>query len=119
VESLASIFVRKYAPFAETSILGLREQPSSTEPWEPPPQADSAPSTEELPAFVEPWEPPPMRIEFSARPAAEFAAEIETQAAEQPLPTVEPPQPEPSQPGNESPPDSEADPDDPLWPPRA
>ena len=134
VDSIASIFARKPAPFAETSILGLRDaRPSSAEPWEPAtPEAAFAASTaaEAGPesvqsvvprsAFTVPWEPPPLKIEFKAKSATEFAAEPETEAAEQPLPTAhpEPAEPEPFEPENEPPSEPEAGPDDPLWPPR-
>jgi glycosidase len=130
VDSIASIFARRPAPFARTSILGLRNpQPSSDEPWEPAtPEAGFAASTaaeaEPEPvqfvvprsAFPVPWEPPPLKIEFTAKSAIEFEAEPETEAAEQPLPIPEPEsaEPEPFEPEIEPP----LDPDDPLWPPR-
>jgi hypothetical protein len=135
VDSIASIFTRKRAPFAKTSILGLRDtQPSSDEPWEPAtpeagfaakPAAESEDESllpaEVVPAHPEPWEPPPLKIEFTAKFATEFAAEPETEETEQPLPTPEPEsaEPEPAEPENEPPSEPEADPDDPLWPPRA
>jgi glycosidase len=132
VDSIASIFARRPAPFAKTSILGLSDmQPSSDEPWEPATpeagfaaksaaesKAESVPSVEVVPALPEPWEPPPLKIEFTAKSATELEAESETEAAEQPLPTPEPEpaQPEPSEPENEPPFEPKGGPDDPLWP---
>jgi hypothetical protein len=118
VDSIASIFTRRHAPSAKTSILGLREvRPSSTEPWEPvTPQAESLPSAEVDPTLAVPWEPPPQKIEFTAKSAAELEAEPETKAAERPLPASDskPAEPEPFEPKIEPP----FGPDDPLWPPR-
>jgi hypothetical protein len=135
VDSIASIFARKPAHFAKTSILGLSDtQPSSDEPWEPATaeagfaansaaeaEPESVQSVVPQSAFTVPWEPPPLKIEFTAKTATEFEAVPETEAAEQPLPNAhpEPAEPEPDEPENEPPPELEADPDDPLWPPRA
>jgi glycosidase len=127
VDSIASIFARRHAPFAETSILGLRDaQPSSAESWEPAtPEAgfvastaaeaepESVQSVVPQSAFPVPWEPPPLKIEFTAKSATEFAAEPKTEAAEQPLPI-----PEPASAQREPEIDPPFGPDDPLWPPR-
>jgi hypothetical protein len=121
VDSIASIFARRHAPFAETSILGLREALPSTESWEPAtPEDESLPSAEEVPALPEPWEPPPVKIEFTAKSTTEFGVESGTEAVEQPLPTPEPEsaETEPSEPEIEQPFEPEAGPDNPLWPPR-
>jgi glycosidase len=126
VDSIASIFTRKHAPFAKMSILGLSDmQPISDEPWEPAtPEADSEDeslaSADVVPALPEPWEPPPVKIEFTAKSATELKAEFETEAAVQPFPTPEPEpaQPEPGELENEPPFEPKAGPDDPLWPPR-
>jgi glycosidase len=128
VDSIASIFTRRHAPFAEKSILGLRDaQLSSAEPWEPAtPEAgfaasaaaqakpESVQSVVPRSAFPMPWEPPPLKIEFTAKSATEFAAEPEPEAAEPPLPTAHPESVEPFEPEIEPP----FGPDDPLWPPR-
>jgi hypothetical protein len=134
VDSIASIFARRPVHFAKTSILGLSDtQPSSDEPWEPAtPEAgfaasaaveaepESVQSVVPQSAFPVPWEPPPQKIEFTAKSATEFKAEHETEAEVPPLPTAhpEPAEPEPFKPENELPSEPEADPDDPLWPPR-
>ncbi|MGO9776094.1 MAG: hypothetical protein ACLPM3_05855, partial [Terracidiphilus sp.] len=122
VESLAAIFARRHAPFAETSIFGLRDaQPSSAEPWEPAtPVDESVRSVEVVPELPEPWEPPPVKIEFKAKSTTELVAESATEATEPPLPAPEPEpeQPEPAEPENEPPFEPEAGPYDPLWPPR-
>ena len=134
VDSIASIFARKPAHFATTSILGLSDtRPSFTEPWEPATpeaglaansaaelKADTVPSAEVDPSLNEPWEPPPLKIEFTAKSATELEAESETEAAEQPLPIPEPEsaEPETSEPENEPPFEPESGPNDPLWPPR-